>query len=67
VLKAYFPQLSAAQLKQIILQSAVPYHTKVTQPGTKTLVDFATLSRTGGIVNLYAAVQLAAQQASAAK
>lgn len=67
VLKAYFPQLSAAQLKQIILQSAVPYHTKVTQPGSKTLVDFATLSRTGGIVNLYAAVQLAAQQANAAK
>jgi subtilisin family serine protease len=67
VLKAYFPQLTAAQLKQIILQSAVPYHTQVTKPGSKALVDFATLSRTGGIVNLYAAVQLAAQQAGAAK
>jgi subtilisin family serine protease len=64
VLKAYYPQLTAAQLKQCILQSAVPYHTQVRKPGTKTMVDFATLSRTGGIVNLYAAVQLAAQQAA---
>ena len=61
VLKAYFPQLAAAQLKQIILQSAVPYHTKVLRPGTKKPVDFATLSRTGGIVNLYEAVKLAQQ------
>ena len=65
VLKAYFPQFTAAQLKQIILQSAVPYHTQVYKPGTKELVDFATLSRTGGIVNLYAAVQLALQLTAA--
>jgi len=62
VLKAYFPTLTAAQLKSCILTSAVPYHTQVSKPGTKTMVDFATLSRTGGIVNLYTAVQLAAQQ-----
>lgn len=65
VLKAYFPQLTAVQLKQIILQSAVPYHTQVQQPGSKKTVDFATLSRTGGIVNLYAAVQLATQLTAA--
>ncbi|UOQ99156.1 S8 family serine peptidase [Hymenobacter sp. 5317J-9] len=59
VLKAYFPQLTATQLKQVIMQSAVPYHTQVYKPGTKQLVDFATLSRTGGIVNLYEAVKLA--------
>ena len=52
--------------KQIILQSAVPYHTKVLKPSTKKSVDFATLSRTGGIVNLYEAVKLA-QQLTAAK
>ena len=66
VLKSYFPQLTAAQLKQLILQSAVPYHTQVLKPGTKKPVDFATLSRTGGIVNLYEAVKLA-QQLMAAK
>ena len=65
VLKSYFPQLSALQLKQIIMQSAVPYHTQVYKPGTREMVDFATLSRTGGIVNLYNAVQLAAQQTMA--
>ena len=66
VLKAYFPQLTAGQLKQIVMQSAVPYHTQVRQPGSQKLVDFATLSRTGGIVNLYEAVKLA-QQMTAAK
>ena len=64
VLKAYYPSLTAAQLKQCILQSAVAYHTSVRKPGTKDMVDFATLSRTGGIVNLYAAVQLAGQMAA---
>ena len=66
VLKSYFPQLTAAQPKQIILQSAVPYHTKVLKPSTKKSVHDATLSRTGGIVNLYEAVKLA-QQLTAAK
>ncbi|GAB3288783.1 S8 family peptidase [Hymenobacter tenuis] len=61
VLKSYFPQLTAEQLKRIIMQSAVPYHTKVRKPGSTTLVDFAELSRTGGLVNLYRAVQLAQQ------
>ncbi|MGI4820236.1 MAG: S8 family peptidase [Janthinobacterium lividum] len=65
-LKAYFPQLTAVQLKQIILQSAVPYHTQVARPGSDKLVDFTTLSTTGGIANLYAAVQLA-QQLTASK
>ena len=65
VLKAYYPQLTAAQLKQIILQSAVPYHTRVLKPGTKKTVDFATLSRTGGIANLYEAVKLAQQMTAA--
>ncbi|AHJ96556.1 S8 family peptidase [Hymenobacter swuensis] len=60
-LKSYFPQLTAAQLKRIILASAQPVHTKVRQPGSTKLIDFAELSSTGGIVNLYRAVQLAQQ------
>jgi subtilisin family serine protease len=63
VLKAYYPTLTAAQIKQCILASATPNHTQVRKPGTKELVDFATLSRTGGIANLYAAVQQAQQVA----
>ena len=68
VLKTYFPNLGPADLKRIILQSAVPYHTQVLKPGTKQKVDFATLSKTGGIVNLYEAVEMAmAGQAKSAK
>ncbi|MBJ6109270.1 S8 family serine peptidase [Hymenobacter sp. BT523] len=59
VLKVNFPNLTPADLKRIILASAAPVHTQVVKPGTKQLVDFATLSRTGGIVNLYEAVRLA--------
>lgn len=65
VLKSYFPQLQAADLKRIIMQSAEPVHTQVVKPGEdKKKVDFTTLSNTGGVVNLYRAVQLA-QQATA--
>ena len=63
VLKAYFPKLSATDLKRIIMQSAQVHHTKVRVPGTNKLADFATLSVTGGIVDLYEAIKLA-QKAS---
>ncbi|WP_460503893.1 S8 family serine peptidase, partial [Hymenobacter agri] len=62
VLKVNFPYLTPADLKRIILASAAPVHTQVRRPGTKQLVDFATLSRTGGIVNLYEAVRLASRE-----
>ncbi|SET72090.1 S8 family serine peptidase [Hymenobacter actinosclerus] len=61
-LKSYFPELTAADLKRLILASAQPTHTQVRQPGSDKLVDFADLSSTGGIVNLYRAVQLAQQE-----
>lgn len=60
VLKAYFPQLTPADLKRLLLASATPVHTQVRLPGTKKLVDFATLSHAGGVVNMYEAVRLAA-------
>ena len=63
VLKSYFPKLTAADLKRIIMQSAQVHHTKVQMPGTKKNVDFSTLSVTGGVVNLYEAIKLA-QKAS---
>ena len=63
VLKSYFPKLTAADLKRIIMQSAQVHHTKVQVPGTTKQVDFSTLSVTGGVVDLYEAVKLA-QRAS---
>lgn len=62
LLLEYYPDLSARQLKQIILQSAKPLTGRmVLKPGSKTeKVDFSTLSKSGGIVNAYEAVQIAA-------
>lgn len=59
----YYPNLSAKQLKQVILQSATPTTgVTVVKPGTKDeKVDFTTLSKTGGIVNAYNAVQIASK------
>jgi subtilisin family serine protease len=68
VLKSYFPNLTAADLKRIIRQSAQVHHTQVLVPGEGgKKADFATLSATGGIVDLYAAVQLALQLETAKK
>jgi subtilisin family serine protease len=57
----YYPTLSSKQLKQVILASATPLTgTMVYKPGSKTeKVDFTTLSKTGGIVNAYKALQIA--------
>ncbi|MDT3403886.1 S8 family serine peptidase [Mucilaginibacter terrae] len=62
LLLEYYPNLSARQLKQIIMQSAKPLTgVMVKKPGTDERVDFATLSKTGGIVNAYEALQIAAK------
>jgi subtilisin family serine protease len=60
VLMSYFPDLSAAQVKDILRQSTRKFDgLKVTKPGTKDEVPFEQLSMTGGMVNAYEAVKLA--------
>lgn len=62
-LLAYFPELTAVQVREIILQSAVRNESQVTRPGEAGgQVSFAELSDTGGVANLYAAIQLAQQR-----
>lgn len=58
LIREYYPELRAPQVKDIILRSVV----KVTQPVLldKKKVPFTDLCRTGGIVNAYQALQLAA-------
>ncbi|RFC53282.1 S8 family serine peptidase [Brumimicrobium aurantiacum] len=59
VLKSYYSHLTASQLKEIIIRSVyIPKTEKVVQPGGEVLVDFNSLSVSGGIANLYRAVQL---------
>lgn len=64
VLKSYFPKLQANELKEIILQSAYhPVAEKVLLPGDeKKLVPFRSLSKSGGIANLYRAILLAEEK-----
>ncbi|HMQ46990.1 MAG TPA: S8 family peptidase [Saprospiraceae bacterium] len=62
LLRSYFPDLNAVQVKEIIMSSAIPQKIKVLEPGSeKQLVPFSQLSVTGGIVSSYEAVKLAQQ------
>ncbi|MEO6542237.1 MAG: S8 family peptidase [Ferruginibacter sp.] len=56
----YFPTLSAKQLKYVIERSAQKITEKVKKPGTDEKVELSEISKTGGIVNAYEAVKLAA-------
>jgi subtilisin family serine protease len=60
LLMSYYPELSAADVKHIILASATKHGAQqVAKPGAPGLVPFAQLSATGGIVNAYNAVKMA--------
>ncbi len=59
VIRSYFPDLTAEQVKQVIMESAVRQNKKVKEPGSEVLVPFSQLSVTGGVVNAYEAIQLA--------
>ena len=57
----YFPTLSAEQLKYVIEHSVRPETEKVNLPGSEGVqVDLADISKTGGEINAYNAVKLAA-------
>ena len=60
MLMAYFPDLSAPEVRRIILDSSVKYVDQtVPQPGSGEPVPFGVLSVTGGVVNAYEAVRRA--------
>ncbi len=64
LVKSYYPNLTAQQLKQIIEQSVVKTSLKAVNPETHQPAQLAELSVTGGIVNAYEAVKLAEQISS---
>jgi subtilisin family serine protease len=67
LLMAYYPNLTAADIKKIIVTSATSHALEmVAAPGGKGTVSFGTLSVSGGIVNAYEAVKMA-QAMSAAR
>jgi subtilisin family serine protease len=61
---AYFPDLTAAEVRQILLDAATPHgDTETALPGSEDeRVSFGTLSATGGIVNAAEAVRLAIER-----
>lgn len=59
MLRSYFPDLKATQVKEIILESALPVNLEVVKPGSDEKINFSELSATGGLANAYTAVKLA--------
>jgi subtilisin family serine protease len=59
MLRSYYPQLSAEQIKYCIENGVVKIKENVKKPGAEDEETFASLSRTGGIVNAYQAVKVA--------
>lgn len=60
LIRSYYPQLSAEQVKYVILNSAVKPNQFTRLPGGETSVPFEDLSVSGGIINAYDALKLAA-------
>lgn len=64
LIRAYYPSFTAAQVKSIICDSAIPVKKKVVIPGTKKeKAKLNELSTTGGLVNAYEALLLAGRRA----
>jgi subtilisin family serine protease len=62
----YYPNLTAADVKNVITSSVSNYSNQmVARPGDKAMVPFGSLSITGGIVNAYNALKLADQMSKA--
>ena len=59
VIRSYYPELTAEQVKECIEKSVIKQDYKVKKPGTEEKVPFSSLSRTGGVINVYNAVKLA--------
>jgi subtilisin family serine protease len=65
LIRSYFPNLTAEQVKQVLMESVVPVKHKVILPGsTSKKVKFKTLCKSKGIINVYNAVEEASRISS---
>ncbi len=64
LLKSYYPKLTMFEIRDIIFASVQTTDLETPKPGEKEQVPFASLSNTGGIVNVYNAVLLAEEKAA---
>ena len=59
VIMTYYPELTATEVKSILMESATRFPDRVVyKPGSNEGILFSELSSTGGIVNLYDALRL---------
>ena len=59
LIRSYFPNLHAAEVKKIIEQSVTIPASQALQPGTEEKVPMSKLCSSGGIVNALNAIKLA--------
>ncbi|MCB0704580.1 MAG: S8 family peptidase [Saprospiraceae bacterium] len=67
LVRSYYPDLSAKQVREILMASVDPLNEDVTLPGSDETVPFRQLSVTGGVVNAFNAVEMAAETKGKAK
>jgi hypothetical protein len=68
IIREYFPKLKAKDVRKILMKSVTPVPFKVSEPGhASTMVFYSDLCITGGVINAYKAVQLAAQAGASGK
>jgi len=59
IMRAYYPELSAAQVRQILINTSVKSDDMVYKPGTTEKVKFSSLSVSGGVINAARAIEAA--------
>ncbi len=66
LIKSYYPSLTSSEIKELILEASGTNDIKVKLPGTKrkdkVFIPFKNLSVTGGLLNVYKALELAEQK-----
>jgi subtilisin family serine protease len=66
LLRSYYPNFTASEIKDILLESSEKKDSKVLLPGTsgknKKIVPFSSLSQSGGLLDVYNAILLAEQK-----
>jgi subtilisin family serine protease len=59
LVRSYYPELSASQVKHILMNSGTKIDFEVLKPGTQEKVSFSELCVSGRIVNAYSALKMA--------
>ena len=67
LIREYYPNLKAAQVKQILMQSGTPLNLEVIVDEKQIKIPFAEASISGKIVNAYSALKMAEEMSNAIK